>query len=203
MKMGQQLVVVLGSGASFDSGFKVQINKGKNVINPPTDLNFFQLIPDELIHDDYYALWKFKQLYFGVNIDVRMEDVWTAINLNHKHIRLATYKWIKENADYIRSRHPEYPNMDLVSVLQYFPDSGGGYLETPLYNEYKFLGDCERDFRRLVFDIYSNYLEPEQINNHQLLHSKLKEASKCILIAYISFNYDCFLENSITPVSNM
>jgi len=198
--MKQKLVVVFGSGASFDSGFKVQLQNVNLTIDPPIDLAFFRSIPSELINDNYYALSRFKQLYFGSEEDPRMEEVWTAINLNHKHIRLATYKWIKENYDYIRARNAEYANMDLVSALQYIPESGGGYLYSPAYSEYKFLGDCDRDFRRLVFDVFSNYLEPNKTNNYQLLHSQLNESSRCMLMGYISFNYDCFLEHSITPI---
>jgi hypothetical protein len=197
--MTDQLAVVFGSGASFDSGFKIKIGNSGLIINPPIDQSFFHSMPREWIDDNYHALSRFKQLYFANDEDPRMEEIWTAVNLNHKHIRLATYPWAEENHDYILTKNPDYANMDLISALQYISQSGGGYLYSPLYSAYKFLGDCDRDFRRLVFDIFSNYLEPEKINNYQVLHSQLKGSSKCTLMGYISFNYDCFLEHSITP----
>ena len=198
--MTKKLVVVIGSGASFDSGYKVRLPNADTAINPPTDMGFFKDIREELIKDHYDALWRFKSLYYPFNAKVRMEDLWTAVSLNHKHIRLGTYKWFSETDAYIRARNSFYPQMDFISPITHYPYSGGGYIEEPMYNEFKFLGDCDRDFRRLLYDVYSSYIPPDAIkDNFRLLNDKLSSARNCKLIAYISFNYDCYLENALNP----
>ena len=200
--MKKNLVVILGSGASFDSGYKVNI--GEKAINPPMDINFFQEMSDDLLKEEYYAIWKFRKLYFPGEQNYRMEDVWTAVDLNHKNIRLGTYNWAIENGEYQTGEYftfgRKYPEMDMVSPITYLPNSGRGILHSPSYNEYKFLGDCGRDFRRLIYDIYSSYIPPDEgLDNLKLLHSKLRSSDQCKLLAYITFNYDCYLEHALNP----
>jgi hypothetical protein len=199
----KNLAVVLGSGASFDSGYKISLKEPNSIINPPTDLQFFENITDTSLKYKYYALWKFKNLYFSKSQEVRLEDVWTAIDLNHKHITLDTYNWSGETAEYQTGEYFScgnmYPYMDMVSLLTYSSDSGGGLIHSPSYGIYKFLGDCQRDLRRIVYDFYSSYISPENIDNLKLLHSKLMKTNGCNLLCYITFNYDCYLENALTP----
>ncbi|MDI6753519.1 MAG: SIR2 family protein [Thermodesulfobacteriota bacterium] len=199
--MAKNLLVVFGSGASYDSGYKVNVGGAK--INPPIDKKFFGEINDNLLKGKYYALWKFTDLYFSNSHNHRLEDVWTAVDLNHKHIRLGTYKWTKENADYLIGEYftygEKYLQMDMISPHSYYPGSGGGEINYPSYNAYKFLGDCGRDFRQLIYDIYSSYHAPDLEDNFKSLHSKINESEFCKLIAFITFNYDCYLENALNP----
>ena len=198
--MIKKMLIVFGSGASYDSGYKVSV--GETTINPPMDKHFFREISDSLMKIKYFALWKFKKSYFADSRNHRLEDIWTAIDLNHKHIRLSTYGWTRENADYLTGEYfqygEKYPHMDMISPRSYFLGSGGGYIDYPSYNAYKFLGDCGRDFRNLIFDIYSSYQTPISEDNFKLLHSKVNESEFCKLTAFITFNYDCFLENALS-----
>jgi hypothetical protein len=201
--MKNNLAVILGSGASFDSGYKVNPKGLGSIISPPTDLRFFNEITDTLPKEQYYALWKFKNLYFEENYEVRMEDVWTAVNLNHKHVTLDTYNWFGETDEYQIGEYfrygEKYPYMDMKSPLTYSFNSGGGVIDRPSYNIYKFLGDCQRDLRTIVYDVYSYYITPEDTDNFKLLHSRLIDADDWQLSCYITFNYDCYLENALTP----
>lgn len=196
--MQKSLIIVYGSGASFDSGFRVQITGLDGKISPPTDLSFFSDIPLTLIKDNYQAVSKFITSYFPDGTQLRLEDAWTAISLNHKHITLGTYRWAKEQDDYLM-RENCYPSMDMVSPISYYPFSGGGVDNTPSFNKYKFLGDCERNLRELIYNIYSSYIRPTGNNNFELLHSSVEQSQQCKLLGYITFNYDCYLEETLTP----
>src|SRR4030067_9590 len=101
--MKDNIVVVYGSGASFGSGYKVRKaereSSGVHLIldtNPPIDQRFFESVDNNLLEKEYYALWLFMQKYFPSVIGLGMEEVWTAVDLNHKHIKLDTYDWIRE-----------------------------------------------------------------------------------------------------------
>jgi hypothetical protein len=196
--MKRDVIVIYGSGASFDSGFRIQIPRLDAEINPPTDLNFLSDLPPSLIEDNYQALYKFITQYFPGGARLRLEDVWTAISLNHKHITLGTYHWAKEQDVYLM-RENCYPSMGMVSPVSYFPFSGGGVDTTPSFNRYKFLGDCERNLRELIYDVYSSYISPSGSNNFQLLHSAIGKSQGSQLVGYVTFNYDCFLEETLTP----
>jgi hypothetical protein len=201
--MNKNVVIVYGSGASLGSGYKTQsFHKRKIAISPPTDRGFFSEdnVGSDVLNEKYHALWKFKQEYFPPEYDVGLEELWTAVDLNHKHITLDTYKWNGETRNYIDNAPSEYlqeyGNLDL-SDSQITTD--GSLTSTPQYNKYKFLGDCGRDFRRLVYDAYANYERPENDDENLLkeLHSIAIQNSK--LLGYVTFNYDCFLEDSLGP----
>ncbi|MEN8264295.1 MAG: hypothetical protein ABFR82_12615, partial [Nitrospirota bacterium] len=185
--------VIYGSGASFASGYKMKVleqTSGRffnKSINPAIDKDFFDKINDEFLEKEYRALWKFKDKYFYGNSKPSMEEVWTAVDLNHKHIRLATYNWREEQEEYLDGNR-EYEDMDLsnISILAE-------------YNQYAFLGDCGRDFRRLIYNVYSDYEEPSNKDYFKLLHGKVNN-SEHTFIGYITFNYDCYLENSIKDI---
>src|SRR3990170_554967 len=108
--MSDNIVVIYGSGASHASGYKVKIRaNGGREIAPPTDQDFFKKIEDDFLKEKYCALWMFKNTLFANNTTAGMEEIWTAIDLNHKHITLDTYNWIKETESYKqeskKSRH--------------------------------------------------------------------------------------------------
>ena len=191
--MNENIVVVYGSGASHASGYKVRVIEKKDrknfvqPISPPTDKGFFKEIRDDFLEEEYPALNMFKHLIYGTNSCVGMEEVWTALDLNHKHISLGTFYWDKETQDYI----------DLIKkrkIKDKYPHS-----DWKVHNrKYKLTGDCGRDFRRLIYNIYSNYNEPDKRENRfKSLHDKILRAKNCRLLGYITFNYDCYLENAI------
>jgi hypothetical protein len=104
--MSDNIVVIYGAGASYASGYKVDLtNKGTLYSeNPLIDKTFFKnknIL--NLIESNYYALRKFIEIYYGGinNIkNIGLEELWTAVDLNHKHIKLDTYMWDKETEKY-------------------------------------------------------------------------------------------------------
>lgn len=205
-KKGENIVVVYGSGASFASGYKVKV-EAKN-IQPPTDTNFFKYIDKNIspnfLKNKYPALWHFKDIYFTSTSNPGMEEVWTALDLNHKHIKLASYNWTKETENYLEKYKKSkklYKNMDIASP------SNKLVMDKPPkdYSKFKFLGDCGRDFRRLIYDIYSPYeISKNSTNNFRDLDRFLRKESNSHLnfIGYITFNYDCYLEDALTSEKN-
>lgn len=184
--MKKNIVVIYGSGASNASGYKVKIREKE--ISPPTDQKFFKDIGDIFLEEEYPAIHMFKDFVFRSNPGVGMEELWTTLDLNHKHISLDTYGWEKETQEYkdrIEKRKIDnYPNFD----------------RDERNRKYKLTGDCGRDFRRLIYDVYSNYIEPpERENRFKSLHEKISKADNCNLFGYITFNYDCYLENALKP----
>jgi len=198
--MTENVVVVYGSGASYASGYMIKLNQiidGRTLskdINPPTDQNFFTTIPDCLLQIRYQALSYFKKIYYPPAHRKSMEEVWTDVDINHKHIRLGTYKWNSENAEYAHQFVGNYPLIDLKNT--HIDDEGR--FDTSLgYNRYKFLGDCGRDFRKLIYDIYANYTVPKEYDYLRSLHIALSN-SRFKNISYLTFNYDCYLEQSLS-----
>lgn len=196
--MKNNVVIVYGSGASYASGYSVKIklmvdnlDKSKS-FKPPTDQNFFKEIPEEYIKIRYSALSRFKDTFYPPGKNHSLEKIWTDVDINHKHITLDTYSWKFESEEYLHNLSNNYIFMDLRH--EYFD---GIFFDTsPRYNKYKYLGDCGRDFRRLIYDIYSNYTRPAGEDYLRLLHTSLN-GSKYSNIAYVTFNYDCYLEQSL------
>ncbi|HJZ23757.1 MAG TPA: SIR2 family protein [Candidatus Babeliales bacterium] len=194
-KKGKNIVVIYGSGASHASGYEVKVyNKS---IKPPTDINFFKAIYDispNLLKNKYPALWHFKNMYFMSNSDPGMEEVLTALDLNYKHIKLASYNWTSETKNYIKKVKKLSKHMDVAS-----PSNKLVYDNPPKnFSKYKFLGDCEREFRRLIYDIYSPYkISKNGKNNFLLLDQFLHNKPNLNFIGYITFNYDCYLEDTL------
>jgi len=84
-----------------------------------------------------------------------------------------------------------YPLLDINP-----PISGAFFNTSPVYNKYKFLGDCGRDFRCLIYYVYSGYTASPRQDCYKSLHTLL-ESYGFNSISYITFNYDCYLENSM------
>lgn len=191
--MKKNVVIVYGSGASYASGYKTEIiekQKGNyfhEPILPPTDQGFFKDIRDDFLEEEYPALWMFKHFLFSSDSDVGLEEIWTALDLNHKHIKLGTYTWEKETKTYF----------DLIKKGEI--EDKYQYSDWELHNrKFKLTGDCGRDFRRLIYNVYSNFIEPHEKENHfKRLHKKISDAEKCNLLGYITFNYDCYLESAL------
>lgn len=196
--MKNNVVVIYGSGASYASGYTVNVrlmidNIDKStILKPPTDYNFFDSIPKEYLDIRYKALSHFIDLFYPKGKRCSLEHVWTDIDINHKQITLDTYNWKPESEDYLHNASYDYLSMDLIN--EFF--DGRHFDTSPRYNKYKYFGDCGRDFRRLVYDIYANYTSPTGDDHFRLLHDSLS-ASKYGNISYITFNYDCYLEQSL------
>ena len=197
--MDRNVVVVYGSGASYASGYSVGIrimgNPDQDVtIRPPMDREFFAAIDTEYIRQRYQALWHFKNLYIPENVTVGLEELWSSVDLNHKHLTLDTYSWKQETEEYLSRYENKYPGCDLSDMAF---DLFGRLDTSPGYNKYKFLGDCGRDFRRLIYDVYSQYVRPTNDNYYKILHNILAEKDLQVN-GYVTFNYDCYLEDSLS-----
>ena len=199
MSMNKNAAILYGSGASCASGYIINTkiivdnNTKSQDIKPPTDQSFFKDIPAEYIKLRYNALALFRDLYYPQARDKSMEEIWTDVDINHKHVTLDTYNWKSESNEYLHNSHSAYFSMDLIN--KHFKDD---FFDTsPMYNRYKFLGDCGRDFRKLIYDIYSNYRVPTAEDYYKLLHRSLA-SSQYKNISYLTFNYDCYLEQSLS-----
>lgn len=195
------VVVVYGSGASYASGYNVHIRllidkvDKSTTMRPPTDQEFFVSFPVEYIKIRHKALSNFMETFYPPSGRFGLEQIWTDVDINHKHITLDTYNWKLESEEYLRSPSDDYRSMDLSN--EHFD---GKYFNTsPMYNRYKYLGDCGRDFRKLIYDIYSDYTMPTGDNYFRLLHESLSN-SKYSNISYVTFNYDCYLEQSLVDM---
>lgn len=198
----KKVIIVYGSGASYASGYKValeqsrlekllMVNEGE--INPPMDRSFFKNINSTSLKSKFPALQKFVKLYYK-NIDsLGLEEVWSSVDLNQKHITLGTYDWKRETARYVQDYAVKGSSMDSrQKVMDRKPNSPEF---NPEFNRYKFLGDCGRDLRVLISKLYGNYNSPDVKNNK---YFALHETVKNHISGYITFNYDCFLEDSLT-----
>src|SRR5262249_39987938 len=140
-------------------------------ISPPMDRDFFTHVRDDYLKNHKYnALLFFKKKLFGHRSNVGMEELWTRLDLNHKHIFLDTYDWREETKEYFDSEESQYPLMDILPLQR------EGVINTALApNKFKLLGDAGRDFRRLIYSVYSSFDAGEQ-NYFRLLHDKVNES---------------------------
>ncbi len=202
----RRIAVVYGSGSSFDSGYDVEVtppqqgNKPRvaHLISPPCDHNFFS---NEVAWDAasrYPSIELFIQKYFQVSFeqpcDLGLEEVWSAVDLNHKHIRLETYRWEGETSLYLRERinrlHEDIDPQDTNPALRHSANNPIGG------NEFKFFGDCGRHLRHLIYRIYGKpKLRDGAKDNFAELHKYLIN-QECD-IEYVTFNYDSCLERSL------
>jgi len=205
--MSNNTVVIYGAGASYASGYKINLSsEGTRCSeNPLMDKNFFSnknIL--KLIETKYYALRKFIEFYYGGMDNIKslgLEELWTAVDLNHKHIKLGTYMWDKETKkyqeDYFHSGGNRYPYQDVFSHSTYSYSSGRrAQIDSPIYNKCKFLGDCLRDLKGLINDSLSDFGMGGSENYYQELHALLNY-KKNRLLGYITFNYDILLEESL------
>jgi hypothetical protein len=190
--MSNNIVVIYGSGASYASGYKVQIPNNEKHEDPLMDRGFFgnKSIIKLLETEKYYPIHKFIEFYFDERDDIGLEELWTAVDLNHKHITLDTYDWRAITFDnylyYIGGFSIPYRTMDTAY------DSGTG---ATTYNEYKFLGDCGRNLKELIYESLSKFVLEREPSNYCELHNKISQHNN--VLGYITFNYDLMLEDSL------
>jgi hypothetical protein len=193
-----KIVVIYGSGASHASGYmiRVPVNGNTKLVKPLMDKDYFN---DDtiksLIESEYGALKTFIELYFDRRNDITLEELWTAVDLNHKHITLDTYDWKYETSEYqcrstLGGRIHRYEKFDLE------PERGRFYTHTGYFNKYKFLGDCGRNLKELIYHSLSDIIINEKVvSNYSRLHEYIKNNAE--LIGYITFNYDLILEQTL------
>lgn len=208
-----KIVIVYGSGASHDSGLKIGYpGKAGGICYypPPMDKGFFNHAGVKLVYEnenEYYAIKKFREWLLPLRNDISLEELWTAVDLNHKHVVLNTYAWSEENERYrtecLIHGKSSYPFSDVISTTLVTGEAGnfGVMGMEPIYNGYKFLGDCGRDLKRLVDRTLSElYLADKSETNYELLHKKIVSKDHSIG-GYITFNYDLALEEAIKKLS--
>lgn len=205
-----KIVIVYGSGASYDSGFKISYPGeagGMCDYPPPTDRGFFNHDGVKLVYgkeDEYFAIKKFREWLLPFKNNISLEELWTAVDLNHKHVALNTYEWDKENEQYrqqcIAHHQSPYPFSDIIATGMTFQGGIGGQsgtMEGLIHNKFKFLGDCGRDLKKLIDRTLSGLnLANTQESNYEKLHKLILENGHSIA-GHITFNYDLTLEEAL------
>ena len=202
----QKLIVIYGSGASYDSKYKIIIhnNNEEIIFQPPMDNNFFSSKPVQLLlqQDKFYALKEFIRVLFPISKQQSLETLWTSVAINTKQYKLNTYLWIEEYKKYyfscILKKNSEYPFNDLIST-DYTSIQSGSLASSKglMYNPDKFLNDCTRDLKMLIYKCFSKIsLSKNSKSNYEILHKKIIK-SNSFLLGHITFNYDLTLENSL------
>lgn len=199
----KKIIVFYGAGATYDSNFNVKINTEK-LFPPPMDKNFFEteIIQEIMVEDNYLAIKFFRKLLMPLNSKLSLEDLWSHVSLNLKQLNFKTYDWRKETQKYF-NEHREYygdyyPFSDyLTEGYTSGPIGNRSTQNTPIYNWKKFLGDCERDLKRLIYNCYSKIsIENNDCSNYKIMHEIIKDFAD--LLGYVSFNYDLALEKSLS-----
>lgn len=205
-----KLIVMYGSGASYDSKYKIIISNNNEEIKfqPPMDNNFFKSEPVKLLlqQENFYALKEFSKLLFPISQPQSLEEFWTSVALNTEQYKLNTYLWVEEYNQYyincILKKNSNYPFNDLIST-EYTSIESGSLASSKIltYNPEKFLNDCTRDLKALIYNCFSKIvLQNDDKSNYSFLHEKIKN-SNSILLGYITFNYDLILENSLEKIN--
>jgi hypothetical protein len=177
--------VIYGAGASHASGYKV--NLGNEAEEPFMDRGFFgqPSIKGLLDKGEYPAIKMFIELYFNGRDDVGLEELWSAVDLNHKHITLDTYDWAEETEKYCRK-----VGWRLLSIRR----GHSNEFDHPI-NKHKFLGDCGRELKELIFQAFSKFTRDGDNTCYRSLHEEIGRCGG--LRGYITFNYDLMLEDSL------
>jgi hypothetical protein len=131
--------------------------------------------------------------------NIGLEELWSAIDLNYKHIVLDTYSWVEETYDsyligdyWSKGGILRYDDMDLNLRQTY---SGAQKIGALRYSKYKFLGDCLRQLKSLVFYSFCDFISNAKNNYYSNLHNLIND--KSTLLGYITFNYDLMLEDAL------
>ncbi len=200
----KKLIVFYGAGATYDSNFNVKINSEKSFL-PPMDKNFFEteIVQEIMVDDNYQAIKFFIKNIIPLNSKLSLEDLWSNVSLNLRQLRFKTYDWKKETGKYLinysKYYGDYYPYLDyLTESFTSGPIGNRSTQNTPIYNWKKFLGDCERDLKRLIYNCYSKLsIEDNKNSNYEIMHNIIKDFDLNIL-GYVSFNYDLALEKSLS-----
>lgn len=202
----KKLVVIYGSGASHDSNYETLLseNSGKSIFKLPMDNNFFVSKPVQLLlqQDNLYALKEYTKILFPISKQTSLESLWTSVAINSEQYKLGTYFWEDEYKqyyhDYIMAKKSEYPFNDLVSTDFTSIESGSlAHMKLLMYNPDKFLNDCTRDLKMLIYKCFSNIRIHNNNESNYLILYKIIKNSDLLLLGHITFNYDLSLENTL------
>ena len=190
--MNDKIVVIYGAGASYASGYKINIvtQYSDSYEKPLMDKNFFGNNNIKiLLEEEFWALCQFIKWYFPNRNNIGLEELWTAVDLNYRHITLDTYNWRDENEDFktnlITTKENRYEFRDLEEYIPLGVEGGRMFTTTqPSYNECKFLGDCLRNLKELIWDIFTIFNVEREKNQYLKLHEKLEFKG---LLGYITF----------------
>lgn len=199
----KKIIVFYGAGATYDSNFNVKTNAEK-LFPPPMDKNFFEteIIQEIMVEDNYLAIKFFRKLLMPLNSKLSLEDLWSHVSLNLKQLNFKTYDWKNETQKYLNEHRryygEYYPFSDyLTESFTSGPIGNRSTQNTPIYNWKKFLSDCERDLKRLIYSCYSKIsIENNDCSNYKIMHKTIKDFAN--LLGYVSFNYDLALEKSLS-----
>lgn len=201
--MNREIAVVYGAGASHDSGYQMRIdreyirNASSSVsISPPLDRNFFGQDTIKRMTEQFQSIRFFVEQYFAIpygtnNTDCRLglEEVWSAVDLNRRHLTLGTYDWENSSQEYLKL--VRRGDLDWVD-MEDNPTAPGDKKPT----KRKFLGDCGRDLKRLCHRVYGQpELQIGSQDRYAQLHSLLRGMG--YKVEYVTFNYDTCLEKSL------
>lgn len=199
----KKIIVFYGAGATYDSNFNIKINREK-IFPPPMDKNFFEteIIQEIMVEGNYLAINFFRKLLLPLNSKLSLEDLWSHVSLNLKQLNFKTYDWKNETEKYLNEHRryygEHYPFSDyLAESFTSGPIGNRATLNTPIYKWKKFLNDCERDLKRLIYNCYSTIsIENNDCSNYKIMHETIKDFAN--LLGYVSFNYDLALEKSLS-----
>ncbi len=204
--MNREVAVVYGAGATHDSGYQMRIEReyicngvSTLLMPPPLGRDFFGQDTIKRMTEQFQSIRYFVERYFAIpsgtnNPDCRLglEEVWSAVDLNLRHITLGTYDWEDASKGYLQLVRSE--DLDWVDT-EHDPFAPGVRKPT----KRKFLGDCERGLKRLCHRVYG---QPELEaglqqgpDRYAQLHSLLRGMG--YKIKYVTFNYDTCLEKSL------
>ncbi len=202
----QKLVVIYGSGASHDSNYETLLseNSEKNIFKLPMDNNFFVSKPVQLLlqQDNLYALKEYAKILFPISKQTSLESLWTSVAINAEQSKLGTYLWQDENNqyyhNYITGKKSEYPFNDFISTDFTSIESGSlAQMKFLKYGPDKFLNDCTRDLKMLIYKCFSNIRIHNNNESNYLILYKIIKNSDLLLLGHITFNYDLSLENTL------
>jgi hypothetical protein len=200
------VLVVYGSGASFDSKYRLRLDSGNNQesFSPPMDRDFFntKIITKLLAGGDFHAIKFFRNILFPLKEDLSLEECWTAVSINLKQCNLGTYKWIEEYEKYTRDYRTSYPYSDLEATDIISGEIGNiSRMHSLIYSTRKVLRDCERDLKRLIYNCFSTiYPQNDICSNYECIHNTIQQNRGINFLGYITFNYDLLLEHSLKKI---
>lgn len=99
-------------------------------------------------------------------------------------------------------KNSKYPFNDLISTDYTSIESGSlASLKGLMYNSDKFLNDCTRDLKMLIYKCFSEIsLSNNSKSNYAILTKKIRN-SNSFLLGHITFNHDLTLENFLEKIN--
>lgn len=208
----KRVCLILGSGATCGSGYKIEANDGYefykkvNLIEPPTDQSFFDII--KIDTNKYPALhllckrfpnlatmeqvWVFIELAYLSRNDCMFNKL--PVNKREQLIRFLTAK-VKTRSD--------FPESEFASLVERLNTEYINCEKRALFNKcceehiaYTFSGDATREYRHLMWNVYRRFMSPDPKNDNmkQLFNYFYNHK---IDFDVVTFNYDLLCERNL------